>query len=108
MAINWDDILKLSLFGMAAIFVLSYLATAVFGLPVLKGGPVILILLVFGAILLVWNLASKKNFDFDKSDIIALVLVAGIIVSIFIFLPQAVPQIFSTLRTDLLSVVGLS
>jgi len=49
----------------------------------------------------------KKNFDFDNKSIIAMVLVTAIIVGVYIYLPQTVPEVFSVATQELQSVVGL-
>jgi hypothetical protein len=108
MAINWNQIIKVSFFSLALLFVLSLLATQILGIPPLKGGPIVLVLLIFGVIMFIWNLASKEQLHFTREDLIGLILIIALIVSVFIFLPQVVPEFFSTLRLETMSVIGLS
>jgi uncharacterized membrane protein len=101
-----NEIIKLFLFALAAIFGITSLVFPLFGLEILKAGLVIQTLLIFAAILLVWNIVSKKNFDFDKTDIVAVLLVGSAIITIFVLLPTYAPQMFSTLGNNVQSVLG--
>ena len=105
--VEWNDVIKVGLFGLAALFAGSVLASQIFGFEPLKGGAVVQILAIFGAVLLVWNLATKKSFDFSREDIVALVLVIALIVCLFVLLPQAVPSWFSVVRQNTAAIFGL-
>jgi|SRR3990167_1637205 len=100
-------LLGLSLVSLGLLGGLSLLLSQLFGITPLRVGPIILLFLALAVVVFVFNLVFKKNFDFDNKSIIAMVLVTAIIVGVYIYLPQTVPEVFSVATQELQSVVGL-
>ena len=107
MAADFKEIMKLVLFGIFALLGLSAVATQIFGLEPINGGPLIFYLTIGGAILLVYNLATKKDFAFNKTEIFALILSVAIISAILFYLPSNQFAWFSVVKQNTMSVLGM-
>ncbi len=85
------------LFGFLAVQVISWIVSSFFPeVEMFKGGPVLLLFLAVIGITSLLVLGRKLGQLDLKRDLLFILLVFGGIVAAFIFLPQVIPQIFST------------
>jgi len=84
------------LLGFLAVQIISWVASEYLeDVPMLKGGPMLLVFLVIIAITSLFVLGRRLGQLDLKKDLLFILLVFGGIVAAFIYLPQVVPQIFS-------------
>jgi uncharacterized protein with PQ loop repeat len=100
-----------------AVQLISWVASIYFeDVPMLKGGVMLFLFLVIIAIVSLFVLGRRLGQLDLKKDLPFVLLVFGGIIAAFIFLPQVVPQIFSTqalemsetIKRTINSVIGLS
>ncbi len=94
---NVGKMFQALLLGFLAVQLISWTASEFLEeVPLLKGGPMLLIFLVIIGITSLFVLGRRLGQLDLKKDLLFILLVFGGIVVAFIFLPQVVPQIFST------------
>lgn len=94
---NAGKIFQALLFGFLAVQLISWIASEYFeDIPILKGGPMLLLFLVIIGITSLFILGRRLGQLDLKKDLLFILLIFGGIVVAFIFLPQVIPQIFST------------
>ncbi len=90
------------LLGFLAVQIISWVVSEFFeDIPMLKGGPMLLIFLVVIGMISLFVLGRKLGQLDLKKDLLFILLVFGGIIVLFIFLPDIVPQIFSTSGVEL-------
>ncbi|MFA6074120.1 MAG: hypothetical protein WC758_08435 [Candidatus Woesearchaeota archaeon] len=97
MAMSKFDLKSLFITFIVAIFILqvgSIVVSKIVDVPVLKLGFAILLILLASALSLIVNIIF--NIDYLKKETIFIFfIVVGMLVALFIFLPQLYPDIFS-------------
>ena len=85
------------LLGFLAVQLISWGVSSFFPeIEMLKGGPMLLLFLVIIGITSLFVLGRKLGQLDLKRDLLFILLVFGGVIAAFIFLPQVVPQIFSS------------
>jgi len=76
--------------------ILSLIITTLFSsIPIFKGGPAILLMLLSVAVISIFILGIRYDELKTRENLIFVVLVFGLTISGYYFLPQYFPQIFS-------------
>ncbi len=84
------------LLGFLAVQLVSWIASEYFPeVQILKGGLMLLIFLVVIGITSLFVLGKKLGQLDLKKDLLFILLVFGVIIVLFLFLPDIIPQIFS-------------
>ena len=113
--INASKFLQVVLIAFAVIQGISWVLAELDVFPIIKGGWFLLLMLIVISLTTLFSLGRNITALNLKKDLIFILLVFGGIVAAFIFLPQVVPQIFSTqalemseyIKQTINSVIGL-
>lgn len=82
--------------GFFGIQVVSLIISSVFpSIPILKGGPAILIILLGITVLSLFILGIKFDELKSKENLIFVALLFGLLLVVYYYLPQKFPQLFS-------------
>lgn len=71
-------------------------------LPFLKGGWIVFMFMLVILLTTLWNFGSNL-YGLKPKDFIFMALVLAVIVVLYIFLPQAIPQLFSSIPSQISS-----
>ncbi len=93
---NMGKFFQALLLGFLAVQLTSWIISSFLpDIEILKGGPMLLLFLVIIGIISLFVLGRRLGQLTLKRDLLFILLVFGAIITLFIFLPQVVPQIFS-------------
>jgi len=111
-----NEMFKAVLVGFLATQLISWIISAFTDIPILKGGPMLILFLVIVVITTLYTLGQNITQVNIKKEGILILLVFGIILALIMFLPDYLPQIFSsqsielgeTIKETMISVIKLS
>jgi len=83
------------LFGFLAVQIISWILSEFDIMPIIKGGPMLLLFLVVIGMVSLLVLGKRLGQLSLKKDLLFILLVFAAVILLFIFLPDIVPQIFS-------------
>lgn len=104
-----ENILIIAGIAVAGLQAISFLLTQIFNFPLLKTGPIFLVLALVIGILIGFAIVAKgiRGQKWEKLDFL-IFGVALVIAAVFIFyVPKLVPSIFSSASLELQSMIGL-
>lgn len=106
-----EEVFGLVIGGIVLLQAGSFIVSQVSDVQQLRLGPAFLFILaglaVYAAFGLINTYVLSGGKQFNKLDLLQVGLIAGIIVAIYVFLPQYVPEIFSAGVQSIRSMVGL-
>ena len=95
--INVNKLFQAVLIGFVAVQIVSWVISSfVSDIPLLKGGPLLFLFLIIILFSTLYTLGQNINQLNIKRDGLFVLLVFGAVIALFIFLPNIIPQIFST------------
>ncbi len=100
--LNMGKFFQALLLGFLAVQITSWIISSFFpDIEMFKGGPMLLLFLVIIGIISLFVLGRRLGELNMKRDLLFILLVFGAIIVLFIFLPDVIPQIFSTSGVEL-------
>jgi len=96
--------------GFFAVQIISLLLTALFpSIPILRGGPIVLVFLLAIAVISLFVLGINYDELKTKENIFFALLIFGLLIAGYYYLPKYVPQIFTIspgISTSIKSAIG--
>jgi len=84
--------------SLVLIFVISFLINKIFpSIEIIKVGVPFKFLIIGAGLSLAFYIITRRQGGLDRTDIFSIILLGGIMVTLFLTLPQMLPEIFSSL-----------
>lgn len=117
MAFQWPSLRNIVIAFIAGFFgiqIVSLLLSTLFpSIPLLRGGPIVLVFLLGIAIVSLFILGIKYDQLKTKENLIFVILIFGMLVASYYYLPKYLPQLFSispgisdSIKQTIASIVG--
>ena len=84
------------------IFTISWFINAIFpSVSVVKVGTPFRFLIVGAGLTLAFYIVTRRQGGLDKTDIFSILLLGGIMIALFIYIPKLLPDVFSVLPSNI-------
>lgn len=87
--------------SLVLVFMVSWLINTIFpSVSIVKVGTPFKFLIVAAGLTLAFYIITRRQGGLDRSDIFAILLLGGIMVMLFIYMPKLLPEIFSAIPSQ--------